>query len=136
MSSSFKPLTNISTNFPPEVGDSVLWRGVKIGPHGQPSTKCEYFNAKLRHKAVDSDNEFLVLRGPIGGEGSETRPPIIFGVPTDSWVVADGGRCYKEADVCDNFIEMVRCPDCTIRERWFNSEQAYCQHWNTVHKCG
>ena len=58
MSSSFKPLTNIRTNFLPDVGDSVLWRGVKIGPHGQPSTKCEYFNAKLRHKAVDSDNEF------------------------------------------------------------------------------
>ena len=58
MSSSFKPLTNISTNFPPEVGDSVLWRGVKTGPHGQPSTKCEYFNAKVRHTAVDEDHEF------------------------------------------------------------------------------
>ena len=58
MRSSFRPITNLDTNdrsFPPEVGDNILWRGVKTGPHGQPSTKCEYFNAKVRHRAFDKD---------------------------------------------------------------------------------
>ena len=58
MASSFQPLTNISTSADPIVGDSVLWRGVKLGPNGQPSTKSEYFNATVRHKSTDSDNEF------------------------------------------------------------------------------
>ena len=57
MASSFQPLTNISTSADPNVGDSVLWRGVKMGPNGQPSTKSEYFNATVRHKSTDSDNE-------------------------------------------------------------------------------
>ena len=58
MSQCFKPLTNISTSLSPDVGESVLWRGVKMGPNGQPSTKSEYFNATVRHKQTDSDNEF------------------------------------------------------------------------------
>ena len=57
MASSFQPLTNISTSADPNVGDSVLWRGVKMGPNGQPSTKSEYFNATVRHKMTDSDSE-------------------------------------------------------------------------------
>ena len=32
--SGFKPLTNIRSKCPPEVGDSILWRGVKSGPRG------------------------------------------------------------------------------------------------------
>ena len=31
----FQPLRDISLRCPPEVGDSILWRGLKIGPHGQ-----------------------------------------------------------------------------------------------------
>lgn len=55
--------------------------------------------------------------------------------PSESWVVADGGRCYKEAEDHENFCEMVRCPECP-RKRWFISEQAYRQHGNAVHKDG
>ena len=55
--------------------------------------------------------------------------------PCDSWVVADGGRCYKEAEDRENFVEMVMCPNCT-RERWFKNETAYRQHWKAVHKDG
>ena len=57
---SIRPLTNLSTKCPPRVGESVLGRGVKTGPHGQPSTKCEYFNAKVRHIALDEDNELYL----------------------------------------------------------------------------
>ena len=39
----FKPLTSISTKMPPEIGESVLWRGVKTGASGAPATKCEWF---------------------------------------------------------------------------------------------
>ena len=60
MSSSFKPLTNISTKTPPEIGESVLWRGLKTGRSGQHSTKCEYFNGKVRYMGVDDDNELYV----------------------------------------------------------------------------
>ena len=61
MSSCFKPLTNISTKNPPEVGESILWRGVKTGRSGQPSTKCEYFNGKVRHIAVEPDDHELYV---------------------------------------------------------------------------
>ena len=53
--------------------------------------------------------------------------------PTEEWVVADGGRCYKEEEVRMAFVAMVKCPLCTVRARWFNSEDAYQQHWETVH---
>ena len=56
----FRPLTNISLRFPPEVGDSILWRGLKTGPNGQPSTKCEYFNAEVKHAVLDSDGDTWV----------------------------------------------------------------------------
>ena len=47
------------------------------------------------------------------------------------WQVLPGVR-----EVRENFVEMVKCPLCTTRERWFGSEEAYYQHWNSVHKCG
>ena len=53
----FKWLTNISTNMPPRVGDSILWRSITSGPRGQPPTKTEYFSTKVRYTAVDSDGE-------------------------------------------------------------------------------
>ena len=62
MSSSFKALTNISTKTPPEIGECILWRGLKTTRSGQPSTKLEYFNGKVRHMEFDDDNElFLYL---------------------------------------------------------------------------
>ena len=60
MRTSFKKLTNISTKVPPEVGESVLWRGVKTGRHGCPSTKCEYFNGKVRFLQVEEDGELYL----------------------------------------------------------------------------
>ena len=39
----FTPFIPTSST-PPEVGDWVLWRGYKLGPNGNASTKCEYFN--------------------------------------------------------------------------------------------
>ena len=57
----FKPLENISTKVPPEIGESVLWRGVKVGKHGGASTKVEYFNGTVHHVQVDpTDNECYV----------------------------------------------------------------------------
>ena len=58
--SSFKPLNNISRKNPPEVGESVLWRGVKKGRKGHPSTKCEYFNGKVYCAKIE-DNELYVF---------------------------------------------------------------------------
>ena len=60
MSESFRQLTNISTKCLPEVGDSVLWRGVRSGPRGNPSTKCEYFDAKVRHLHIEKGGELYL----------------------------------------------------------------------------
>ena len=54
--------------------------------------------------------------------------------PTEEWVVADGGRCYKEEEVRLGFVTMVKCPLCTVKARWFPSEGAYQQHWGTIHQ--
>ena len=54
-------------------------------------------------------------------------------IPQDPWVIASGGRCYREADVRENFVEMVKCPLC-CKDRWFSSEGAYVQHWHAIHK--
>ena len=31
-------------------------------------------------------------------------------VPAERWLCASGGRCYREAEVRSNFIEVVKCP--------------------------
>ena len=61
METGFRKLTNMSTKSPPEVGDSVLWRGVKTGKHGHPSTKCEWFNGKVRYVQVEDNEVFLYI---------------------------------------------------------------------------
>ena len=61
MAEEFRPLTNLSTKVPPEIGESVLWRGVKVGKHGNPSTKCEWFNGKVWHTGVESGEIFLYI---------------------------------------------------------------------------
>ena len=43
-------------------------------------------------------------------------------VPTERWLGASGGRCYREASTRANF-----------NDRWFNSETAYRQHYRTGH---
>ena len=57
--STYRKLTNLSTKIPPEVGESVLWRNVKTGKHGQPSTKVEYFHGKVKAVHVE-DNEMYI----------------------------------------------------------------------------
>ena len=59
MQESYRKLTNLSTKSPPEVGESVLWRSVKTGKHGQLSTKVEYFHGKVRAVQVE-DNEMYI----------------------------------------------------------------------------
>ena len=57
VSENYKRLSNISTKIPPEVGESVLWRGVKTGRSGNPSTTVEYFNGNGRMVDVEEDHE-------------------------------------------------------------------------------
>ena len=60
MSTGFRPLSQMSTKMPPEIGESVLWRGVKHGRSGQPSTNVEYFNGKVRHISVENETELYL----------------------------------------------------------------------------
>ena len=59
MCETFKAL-NFSNNIPPEVGEEVLWRGVKLGKRGMPSTTVEYFNGTVRSIYVDQQHELWV----------------------------------------------------------------------------
>ena len=61
MAEAFRPLTNLSTKVPAEIGESVLWRGVKLGKHGNPSTKCEWFNGKVRWLAFEKGELYLYI---------------------------------------------------------------------------
>ena len=58
--SGFKKLKNISTKTPPEVGEPVLWRGVKTGSKGGLPTKVEHFNGKVRGVNVEADGELYI----------------------------------------------------------------------------
>ena len=58
--SGFKKIKNISTKTPPEVGESVLWRGVRTGSKGGMSTKVEFFNGKVRYLQVEEDSEVYI----------------------------------------------------------------------------
>ena len=54
---------------------------------------------------------------------------------SESWLVASGGRCYKESLVREEFENSVRCPNCpNVRKAWFSTIGAYVQHWLAVHQ--
>ena len=57
MQESYRKLTNLSTKSPPEIGESVLWRGFKPGKHSYH--KFEHFNGKVRGVTVE-DNEWYI----------------------------------------------------------------------------
>ena len=57
----FRPLRNLSQKLPPEIGESVLWRGVKTGKSGGQSTVVEYFNGTVHHIEVENDQCFLYV---------------------------------------------------------------------------
>ena len=45
---------------PPDIGQEVLWRGFKTGKSGNPSTKVEYFNGRVRDLQFDEGNELYL----------------------------------------------------------------------------
>ena len=53
--------------------------------------------------------------------------------PSESWLFAAGGQCYREAELRAKFVEMVKCPACHICERWFKTVAAYRQHYQQSH---
>ena len=55
----FRKLTNLSTKCPPEVGESVLWRGVNAGNHGY--TTVEHFNGKVRGVQVENNELYIYI---------------------------------------------------------------------------
>ena len=52
--SEYSPFQN-QNEWPPLVGQEVLWRGLKIGPSGGASTAKEYFNGTVHHLKIDPD---------------------------------------------------------------------------------
>ena len=51
----------LSGNTPAEIGGNVLWMGAKVGKHGGPSTKQEYFNGVVRGLEVLENELFYDL---------------------------------------------------------------------------
>ena len=138
ISTQFHPLTDLSTKEPAEIGESVLWRGVKTGHRGQPSTAVEHFHGKVRHVVVEDDTElyFYIHSEPIKEVRKVHASYVEYPGPSETWLCAAGGRCYREAEIRASFVKMVQCPACTTSERWFTTEAAYCKHFNMVHKSG
>ena len=54
-------MVNLSSKQPPEVGESILWKGIRKGKSDGPSTKEEFFHGRIRHVAVENDEIFLFL---------------------------------------------------------------------------
>ena len=57
----YTELMNLSGKIPPEKGESILWRGLKKGKSGGPSTKEEFFHGRVRHVGVEEDEIFVWL---------------------------------------------------------------------------
>ena len=57
----FTPLHNLSRNIPPEIGESILWRGVKTGRAGMPSTALEHFAGIVRYIEVEEATQDLFI---------------------------------------------------------------------------
>ena len=57
----FTKLVNLSSKEPPEVGESILWKGIRRGKSGGLSTKEEFFHGRIRHVSVENENIFLFL---------------------------------------------------------------------------
>ena len=57
----YTPVENLSGKIPPEIGESILWRGVAKGKSGGPSTKVEHFHGRVRQVAVEDDGTFVFL---------------------------------------------------------------------------
>ena len=55
----FTQLVNLSGKIPPEIGESILWRGFKKGKSGGPSTKEEHFHGRFRNVKVENDEIFV-----------------------------------------------------------------------------
>ena len=55
---SLEPITPSNCQ-PPEIGQTVLWRGFKTGRRGNPSTAFEYFNGTVRDLNFEG-NELIV----------------------------------------------------------------------------
>ena len=133
ISTNYQPLTNISTNNPPEVGESILWRGVKTGPRGQPSKKVEHFQGKVLGLELDMDDElYLFIQSQDKKEVRKVHVTYVE-IPSEPWLRAAGGRCYREEELRTKFVSMVKCPACLFCERWFKSGLAYRQHYRQCH---
>ena len=59
--SGYTKLVNLSSKVPPEVGESILWKGLRRGKSGGPSTKEEFFHGRIRYVTVEKDEIFLFL---------------------------------------------------------------------------
>ena len=57
----YTELVNLSGKVPPEIGESILWRGIKKGPHGGPSTRVEHFHGRVRYVTVENNDIFVFL---------------------------------------------------------------------------
>ena len=61
ISANYRRLTNLCVQKPPNVGDSILWRGVKTGRSGGTSTTVEHFNAVVRHIEQQDGETFVYV---------------------------------------------------------------------------
>ena len=59
--SGYTRLVDLSSKVPPEIGESILWKGLRKGKSGGPSTKVEFFHGRIRFVSVEDDEIYLFL---------------------------------------------------------------------------
>ena len=59
--SGYTRLVDLSSKIPPEIGESILWKGLRKGKSGGPSTKVEFFHGRIRFVSVEDDEIYLFL---------------------------------------------------------------------------
>ena len=59
--SGYTRLVDLSSKIPPEIGESILWKGLRKGKSGGPSTKVEFFHGRIRFVSVEENDIYLFL---------------------------------------------------------------------------
>ena len=55
--------------------------------------------------------------------------------PCDEWLMSNNsGHCYKEQETRQILRKYVRCLSCETKDKWFRTQVAYAQHWDSVHR--
>ena len=84
-------LVNSSGKILAEIGESILWREVRKGKSGGPSTREEHFHGRVRYVSVENDEIFLFLDGEAVKLVRKIHVSYME-IPIERWLCAAGSH--------------------------------------------